>query len=94
MKCFWIALFLLIVSVNFAFSATISGIVYSAETFEPLKNAIVSVNSKPVQQVVAKDANYSFNLAVGNYEISSKYFENQKIILEDLEQVRVEKEGN
>lgn len=79
---------------GFASSATISGSIYNAETFELLKDAIVSVNSTPGQQIVSKDANYSFELPFGDFEIRAKYFENSMLVLESSEKIRINKEGN
>jgi uncharacterized membrane protein len=43
-------------------TATINGGVYSWDTFEPLENALVEVNSTPSQSMVARYGLYSFEL--------------------------------
>jgi len=91
-KLLFIALALLAIAIP-ASAAIIQGSIYSAETFEPLNNAIITVNSVPEQQLVAKDANYSFNLEPGAYEIKARYFENQKLVLEANEILKVGDEG-
>ena len=60
-------------------TATVYGRVYSMVTFEPLDNAVVSINSIPSQSMVATVGVYSFELAPGNYTITAKYYENSTI---------------
>ena len=56
-------------------TATVYGEVYSLDTFEPLDNAVVYVNSIPEQSMVAKYGMYSFELEPGNYTITAKYYQ-------------------
>ena len=44
-------------------TATVYGRVYSMDTFEPLDNAVVEINSIPSQSMVATYGVYSFELA-------------------------------
>ncbi|MBW6517044.1 MAG: hypothetical protein K0A89_00880 [ANME-2 cluster archaeon] len=61
-------------------SATIiHGIVYEWSTFEPLDNALVEVNSTPVQFRVATSGVYSFNLLPGDYLIKTSYYTNDTL---------------
>lgn len=57
-------------------TATIHGVVYEWNTFQPLENVIVEVNSSPVQSMVCKYGAYSFELPQGNYKITASYYEN------------------
>lgn len=57
-------------------TATVHGGVYGWDTFEPLENAVVDVNSTPAQSMVAKYGMYSFELGPGNYTITAKYYQN------------------
>ena len=43
-------------------TATVHGTVYDYNTFKPLDNAVVEVNSTPSQSIVAKYGVYSFDL--------------------------------
>ena len=54
-------------------TATIHGAVYKWDTFEPLDNAVIEVNSIPTQEMVAKNGLYSVELVPGNYTIKATY---------------------
>ncbi len=59
--------------------ATIHGVVYEWNTFQPLENVIVEVNSTPVQSMVCTYGTYSFELPQGNYKITASYFEDSTL---------------
>ncbi len=61
-----ILLSLVIFPVN---SATLHGTIYSWKSFEPLKNCIVTLNSTPIQKIVAVNGSYSFTVSPGKYKI-------------------------
>lgn len=61
-------------------SATIHGVVYEWNTFQPLENVIVNVNSTPLQSMVCKYGTYSFELPEGNYKINASYYEDSRLI--------------
>ena len=61
-------------------TATIHGEVYSWDTFEPLENAVVEVNSTPSQSMVAKYGVYYFELDPGDYLIKASYYENSTLV--------------
>lgn len=75
-------------------TATIHGEVYSLDTFEPLDNAVVSINSTPAQSMVAKYGMYSFELEPGNYTITAKYYQNSTITYSVDETVNIRNKGN
>src|SRR5512133_1582114 len=75
-------------------TATISGGVYSWDTFEPLENVVVEVNSTPSQSMVAKYGVYSFNLEPGNYLITATYYQNSTLINSAEKSIEVKGEGN
>lgn len=75
-------------------SATIHGVVYGWDTFDPLDNAIVEVNSTPSQSMVAKYGLYSFELAPGNYTITASYYQNSTLTYQAKETITIEGEGN
>src|SRR5664280_3476084 len=55
-------------------TATIHGAVYKWDTFEPLDNTVIYVNSTPTQEMVAKNGQYTLELVPGNYTIIAKYY--------------------
>lgn len=74
-------------------AATIHGTIYDWSDFEtPLKNAIVEVNSTPLQYMVSNDGTYSFNISSGNYLIKCKYYQNN--VLEYITEEKVEIVGD
>jgi uncharacterized membrane protein len=76
-----------------AHAATIHGTVYEWNSFKPLNNTVVEVNSTPEQYVVAKDANYSFNLTPGTYSITAYYLEGKKVVYKVKEEVVISDKG-
>ncbi len=74
--------------------ATIHGVVYGWDTFEPLDNAVVEVNSTPSQSMVAKYGIYSFELAPGAYTIKASYYQNSTLTYSAEESITVDSEGN
>jgi uncharacterized membrane protein len=89
-------LFLLTIYLNpVSQAATVHGMIYSWTDFDrPLRNAIVEVNSTPVQSKVATNGTYSFDLFPGNYTINAKYYRNNFLELINEENISIEKEGN
>lgn len=75
-------------------NATVHGEVYSSDTFEPLDNAIVYVNSTPAQFMVAKSGLYSFELEPGNYTITAEYYQNSTLTYSAEETVTIKDGGN
>ncbi|WP_440948634.1 DUF7343 domain-containing protein [Methanosarcina sp. T3] len=75
-------------------TATIHGEVYSWDTFEPLENAVVEVNSTPAQSMVAKYGVYYFELDPGDYLIKASYYENSTLIYSAEEVVTIKGEGS
>ena len=88
---------LLIIALTFgAHAATVEGTIYAWSDFEkPLKNAILEINSIPVQSKVSTDGTYMFeNLPPGNYTIKAKYYRNNVLELAEEEDIQiVESEG-
>ena len=84
--------FLMCVQGN-ALAATIHGTVYEWDSFKPLKNSVIEINSTPEQSLVATDAKYSFNLTPGTYLITANYFEEDTIVYTTKEEVIVSDEG-
>jgi len=76
------------------YTATVHGGVYESDTFEPLANAMVEVNSTPSQSMVAKIGVYSFELAPGDYSITAKYYQNGTLLYSGGEIVNIKEEGS
>jgi uncharacterized membrane protein len=74
-------------------TATVHGEVYLSDTFEPLENATVTVNSTPVQYMVAKYGLYSFELGPGDYTITAKYYQNNTLTYSAEETVKIKDGG-
>ncbi len=74
-------------------TATVHGTAYRWDTFEPLDNAVVEVNSTPSQSMVAKYGVYSFDLAPGDYNITADYYENSSVKYSASEIITVKDQG-
>ncbi len=77
--------------ISCAQAATVYGTIYSWSDFEkPLKNAIIELNTIPVQSRVATDGTYVFDdLPPGNYTIRAKYYRNNVLDLVEEEQIQI-----
>lgn len=75
-------------------SATIHGVVYEWNTFQPLENVIVDVNSTPLQSMVCKYGTYSFELPEGNYKITASYYEDSTLTYYAEDFVNITDEGS
>ena len=78
---------------SMSLAATVHGTIYEWSTLEPLKDCILETNSTPAQQLISKDGNYSFNLPIGSYVITAKYYENNSLLLESRDNVSVVSDG-
>jgi uncharacterized membrane protein len=76
---YFLSLIILILILPVACAFTIHGTIYEWSTFEPLDNALIEVNSTPVQFRVATSGVYSFNLPPGNYLIKTSYYDNDTL---------------
>ncbi|MBP1910378.1 putative membrane protein [Methanolobus bombayensis] len=74
--------------------ATIHGAVYEWDSFAPLENVIVEVNSTPSQSMLATYGLYSFNLDPGNYMISASYYSNNELVAYTEEQITISDDGD
>lgn len=75
-------------------SATIHGVVYEWNTFQPLENVIVDVNSTPSQSMVCKYGSYSFELPQGYYKIAASYYEDSILTYYAEDFVNITDEGS
>jgi len=74
-------------------TANVHGTAYRWDTFEPLDNAVVEVNSTPSQSMVAKYGVYSFDLIPGDYNITADYYENSSVKYSTSEIITVKDQG-
>ncbi len=63
--------------------AEIFGTAYHWESFEPVRNALITINTTPPQSYVARDGSYLFNVEAGFYKISARYYSEGVLKLED-----------
>src|SRR5512133_887610 len=75
-------------------TATINGGVYSWDTFEPLENALVEVNSTPSQSMVASCVLFFFELEPGYYLTTASYYENSTLIKAAEKSIEVKGNGS
>ncbi|MFH1440144.1 MAG: hypothetical protein ABIG89_06245 [Candidatus Woesearchaeota archaeon] len=87
-----IILFILLVLIKVSTAATLKGNVYDIN-LEPLNDVIVKVNTQPQQQMIVKDGNYIFELTPGMYKIEGRYFEDNILKYEDIQDVEIKNEG-
>ncbi|ABE52800.1 DUF7343 domain-containing protein [Methanococcoides burtonii] len=77
---FWIAIILASMPLAGADStATIHGVVYEWDTFEPTDNAYIEINTTPTQSIVPQYGIYSLELPPGNYQITATSYKENKL---------------
>lgn len=92
---YFLSLVILILILPAACAFTIHGTIYEWSTFEPLDNALIEVNSTPVQFRVATSGVYSFNLLPGSYFIKTSYYDNDTLEYYSEDNITVtDKEGD
>ncbi|MEM4268133.1 MAG: hypothetical protein QXK37_04870 [Candidatus Woesearchaeota archaeon] len=74
-------------------AATISGDVYDY-SFEIIDNVIVTINTTPKQQLIAKTGTYSFEAPLGQYVLTAKYYEDNILQSSTEEFIDISREGN
>ncbi|MCD4806661.1 MAG: MarR family transcriptional regulator [Methanococcoides sp.] len=92
--CTFLTLILLIVPVGAVGTATIHGAIYEWDTFEPLENVLIEVNSTPPQSIVAKYGVYSLDLAPGDYVIVATYYTGNSLVASAQESITVTDDGD
>lgn len=83
-KIFVILVFFTALAIS-ASAANIHGVIYDLE-LNKADNSIVSINTSPKQQIVAKQGEYSFIVPDGSYNISAKVTD-KELIVADVEEV-------
>lgn len=89
-----LTLILLIVPVGAVGTATIHGAIYEWDTFEPLENVLIEVNSTPPQSIVAKYGVYSLDLAPGDYLIVATYYTGTTLVASAQESITITDDGD
>ena len=77
-----------------ALGATVSGTIFEWYTFEPLRNAVVEINTAPRQVQVAESGRYSFTVPPGDYNITAQYFEENRLKYRARERITVNADGD
>ncbi|MDD3247322.1 MAG: MarR family transcriptional regulator [Methanosarcina sp.] len=75
-------------------TATVHGVTYVWDTFEPLNDTLIDINSNPPQSIVAKNGKYSFELVPGDYTITARYYQNNTLTYSKEATFTIEGEGN
>ena len=83
MKFKILILFLLIFS-NIVNASIIKGTIYDF-SLEPIKNALIGVNSVPPQKFLTRTGEYSFQLSSGVYNLTAKSLDNTILVQELIE---------
>ncbi len=88
-------LFLLMVMVlaSNAYAANIQGTVYDS-SLDKVVNAIVEINTKPMQRMVAEKGFYNFNVPIGNYTLTAKHLQNNNLLELTEEKITVIDNGD
>ncbi len=77
-------------------AAVIEGRVYSWDTFEPLRNCVVTINTTPVQRYVATNGSYIFEVEPGVYLLEAYHFgditlyTNETVVIRDNGTYRID----
>lgn len=77
-------------------AAIIEGKVYSWDTFEPLRNCVVTINTTPMQRFVATNGTYVFEVEPGVYLLEAYYFgdvtlyTNETVVIRDNGTYRID----
>ncbi len=74
--------------------ATVHGAVYEWNSFQPLDNVIVEINTTPPQSMLARYGLYSFKLAPGNYLITASYYRNGVLLAYTEEELTITDDGD
>ncbi|MCX9024874.1 MAG: hypothetical protein OIN85_02120 [Candidatus Methanoperedens sp.] len=94
-KRFLLGIIFTVIFISGAHAATLHGTIYDWSDFEnPLKGAIVEVNSTPSQYMISTNGTYSFNLSSGNYLIKAKYYNNNILEFTAEDEISIDREGD
>lgn len=86
--------FCFLLLLNGAHAATIQGTIYDGLTLDVLSNVVVSVNTNPNQTKLVKDGVYSFDLPPGKYTLKATYTEQGILLLDTVQSLTIENDGN
>ena len=94
-KSFLLGILFTVIFISGAHAATLHGTIYEWSDFEnPLKGAIVEINSTPSQYMISANGTYSLNLSSGNYTIKARYYRNNILEFETEDDIRINREGD
>jgi len=89
-----LALYCLLLELTFftADAAIIHGTIYDL-SLDKATDAVIEINTEPVQQYVSKSGNYSFTVLPGGYTIIAKQYSGREVISSAEENITVNVEG-
>lgn len=87
-----LSLLILISITQIAKAAIIYGNIYDL-SLNKVDNVIVTINTEPIQQIVAENGTYSFNVTEGTYILKAQQIYYGDAIAEAEEEVKVNEEG-
>lgn len=73
-------------------AATLTGTVYDLD-LEEVKTAVIEIDTKPAQRMVARDGTYSFEVPPGDYILTASVREDGIIVLGSREELTVDVSG-
>ncbi len=92
MKKIVLFIFVLLLSVSIVQAATVQGTVYDL-SLNKVNNVKLTIDTVPAQTYIAPYGFYTFDLIPGEYTLRAEYYEDQVLILEAEESVKIDKDG-
>jgi uncharacterized membrane protein len=80
------------VATTLAAAAVLRGNVYDY-SFDEINDVIVSIDSSPRQQYIVKNGTYFFEVLPGIYNLTAKYYENNRLVYDSEESIIIEDKG-
>ncbi|MFH0978306.1 MAG: hypothetical protein V1837_03305 [Candidatus Woesearchaeota archaeon] len=76
----WCLAIFLVLLMPYSYAANVHGTVYDLD-LRPAKDAVITVDSVPLQTLIAKDGTFSFNLPVGSYLLTATLIDGSSIFV-------------
>lgn len=86
-----VVMFLLLI--DFVCAATIHGTIYDLN-LDKVSNVRVEIDTEPKQQYISKEGTYTFNVPVGEYTITAKYYSGERVVSLVEENISVKDDGD
>lgn len=88
-----ILIFMLLVAIPTAFSATIYGTIYDL-SLDKAKNIRVEVNTEPNQFYISKNGSYAFNVPSGSYTVKAEQYIGNLLKSSVIENITIKDDGS